>query len=376
MHITKNTRFVALDTLRGLCAIFVAVFHFSAHSTFYKIPFIQNAFLFVDFFFVLSGFVIAANYGAKLQGGLDIGKFMFLRLGRLYPLHLFVLMMCIGLVAVRGPGDTYPLSGFWISAFLLQIFSDGHLGNWNLPSWSISAEMWAYLVFAILCRYCPRKFFLSALFLIIAISPILLAQTSDRYTNVCYLPGGLTRCLYGFCFGVLAFKLWENKIAFFSNLSWATCTLSEVIAVSASLALVSIAGAGFLSPLCAPVFALTVLVFAREGGAIGSVLRFRPLAFVGTLSYSIYMTHEFIQARLLNLIGEASLYRWLPIIKGNDAAQTLSNADGVYMATDVTVILMVLIVIACAYVSYSLVEEPFRKWSRGEVKSQRYITAQ
>ena len=54
-------RFVAIDSLRGICAIIVAVYHFSSNSILAALPFIKNGFLFVDFFFVLSGFVIASS---------------------------------------------------------------------------------------------------------------------------------------------------------------------------------------------------------------------------------------------------------------------------------------------------------------------------
>src|SRR6266704_3238416 len=89
----RAVRFVALDSLRGICAIFVAIYHFSAVSFLSSIPIIKNGFLFVDFFFVLSGFVIAASYGERLKAQFPISKFMFLRLGRLYPLHIFVLFL-------------------------------------------------------------------------------------------------------------------------------------------------------------------------------------------------------------------------------------------------------------------------------------------
>ncbi len=84
-------RFVALDALRGLCAIFVCLFHFHSTSTIFSGSFVRSSWQFVDFFFVLSGFVIAANYRSRLQDGMPIGRFLGLRLGRIYPLHVFVL---------------------------------------------------------------------------------------------------------------------------------------------------------------------------------------------------------------------------------------------------------------------------------------------
>src|SRR3954447_25021058 len=87
---SKN-HFLALDSLRGICATFVVIYHFESDAFIRKIPFIQHGFLFVDFFFVLSGFVIAANYRDKIASEYSILKFFFLRLGRLYPLYVSML---------------------------------------------------------------------------------------------------------------------------------------------------------------------------------------------------------------------------------------------------------------------------------------------
>src|SRR5260221_13216177 len=131
----KQQRFVALDSLRGICAVMVTIYHFSTSSLLSDMPFIENGYLFVDFFFVLSGFVIASSYGERLRGGFPISRFMFLRLGRLYPLHIFVLCLYLPMAI----GGAYSASSFWITALLLAVFTDGDLGNWNPPNWSISA---------------------------------------------------------------------------------------------------------------------------------------------------------------------------------------------------------------------------------------------
>src|SRR5258706_11602066 len=88
-------RFVVLDSWRGLAACLVALFHLDAYSHLYGVPFLRNSWLFVDFFFVLSGFVIAANYQQRLLDGFGVGRFLLLRLGRLYPLHLAMLAAAV-----------------------------------------------------------------------------------------------------------------------------------------------------------------------------------------------------------------------------------------------------------------------------------------
>ena len=65
--------------------------HFDVYGHFHFVPFYGNGYLFVDFFFVLSGFVISANYQHRLLRLFGIGHFMLLRFGRLYPLHVFML---------------------------------------------------------------------------------------------------------------------------------------------------------------------------------------------------------------------------------------------------------------------------------------------
>ena len=55
-------RFRALDSWRGIAACLVALYHLDAYSHLFDVPFLRNSYLMVDFFFVLSGFVIAANY--------------------------------------------------------------------------------------------------------------------------------------------------------------------------------------------------------------------------------------------------------------------------------------------------------------------------
>jgi peptidoglycan/LPS O-acetylase OafA/YrhL len=351
----QQQRFIALDNLRGICAIMVAIYHFSTVSYLAGIPFIKNGFLFVDFFFVLSGLVIASSYGWRLRTGFSISRFMFLRLGRLYPLHIFVL--CLYLPIALGGG--YSAVNFWKTALLLQVFSDGQLGNWNPPSWSISAEVWTYLIFALLCQFSGRflPWVLGAL--IVAAPPILL-WTSDRYLDVCF-EGALLRCLFGFSMGALAFMYWNGRDRL--SLSAKAFTLIELIAVAASLLIVSIAGAGPLSFLCPPVFVVTILVFAHEGGAISSVLTSRVLKTIGALSYSIYMTHLFVQARLLNLIGALSKHFWLPFSKEVGGAQTISS--DVPFAADAVIVLMIAIIVGFAYLTFNLIEEPFRRWSRG-----------
>ena len=85
-------RFVALDSWRGLAALGVAAYHLEGGGILFDGPPITNMNSFVDFFFVLSGFVLAAAYGERLVQRFPIGRYMLLRLGRVYPLHLVMVL--------------------------------------------------------------------------------------------------------------------------------------------------------------------------------------------------------------------------------------------------------------------------------------------
>src|SRR5260221_5624445 len=115
----RGERLVVLDAQRGLCALFVALLHARGTSHISAFPFIQGSWLFVDFFFVLSGFVIAFVYLDRIHGTSSFVAFVMRRFWRLWPFHAFVLLLCIGSEGAKagiGPSArpwllTQPFSG-------------------------------------------------------------------------------------------------------------------------------------------------------------------------------------------------------------------------------------------------------------------------
>src|SRR5258708_20049 len=87
-----RTHFRVSDSWRGIAALLVAIFHLNVYSAIYSLDFIRNAYLFVDFFFVLSGFVITHSYAGRLGTLEGLGTFAIRRLGPLWPLHAVVLL--------------------------------------------------------------------------------------------------------------------------------------------------------------------------------------------------------------------------------------------------------------------------------------------
>ena len=92
--------FLPLESLRGFAAVSVALFHFNVGSSFNN-SFTNNAGIMVDFFFVLSGFVIALSYMEKIKNCNDLVSFQKKRFWRLYPLHMVMLLIFVLLEFIK-----------------------------------------------------------------------------------------------------------------------------------------------------------------------------------------------------------------------------------------------------------------------------------
>ena len=119
---------------------------------------LSHGYLAVDLFFILSGFVIYLNYETKITKNFprSIAPFYWNRLTRIYPLHLLMLLAYLGFAAsfiifsrsATAPAS-YELKSFIQSLLLIQAWGYGNM-SWNIPSWSISAEWFVYLLFPFL----------------------------------------------------------------------------------------------------------------------------------------------------------------------------------------------------------------------------------
>ena len=91
----NGQRYLVLDSFRGLCAIFVVVFHMRVLNSITEFSFFKGSDLFVNFFFVLSGFVMSHAYIKR--SNITFTGYISSRFRRLYPLYFFMLIVFIGL---------------------------------------------------------------------------------------------------------------------------------------------------------------------------------------------------------------------------------------------------------------------------------------
>jgi peptidoglycan/LPS O-acetylase OafA/YrhL len=360
----KETRFEVLDAWRGICAVLVAMFHLQAYSHFYELSLLRHSFLFVDFFFVLSGFVITASYRTRLLSGFSFWNFMLLRWGRLYPLHVAILAAFIAIEFLRyrysgllGGGISERFSGSRsISAIVTNLFLIQSLGihntlTWNLPSWSISVEFYTYAIFALALQCLRRRFYIFVGFMILVGPIFLLKYVGQIDTDYDF---GIVRCLFGFFVGVAVYDLYLLvKQLDVSQSVLKMISLIEISCVGIVGLFVCFWAHGPLSVAGPLVFGLTVIVFSFEGGVVSRILKAPPFLFLGTLSYSIYMVHALV------LVGMGYAFQ----MAEREFGIVLFNHDyfGAEMwQGDIFYCLFIFLIVSVAYLTYIFIETPGR----------------
>jgi peptidoglycan/LPS O-acetylase OafA/YrhL len=367
-------RFRALDGWRGIAALCVALFHFEAADHFYRLPLLRHSFLFVDFFFVLSGFVIAHAYGDRLASPFEARQFVVRRFGRVWPLHMAVLAGFLGVVVFKyaltsgfgmsastpafDPAGSTPLGALPSQMLLLQSVGVADRLTWNAPSWSISAEFWTYVLFALVVLVLPRyrRLAFTVLALIGAVLVIALSHTGMDVTYDL----GFARCVFGFSAGCLVY--WTRPRT--APISGAAATIAEVLIVLAILAFVSLSGRSALSFAAPLFFAGAVYVFSYEAGAVSRLLKTRSFQNLGLWSYSIYMVHALIV--FVIALAASELQRrlgidlWRTIIVDGENVRVLAS-DHVFLL-DALHLAYAAIVVFVAAIAYRLIERPGQRY--------------
>lgn len=216
--LTTRPHFAILDGLRGIAAIAVVIYHFMEIAVpDYHQSFIAHAHLAVDFFFCLSGFVIAYAYDHKLKQ-LGLALFMKLRLIRLHP--LVIIGSVIGLlVFVYDPfsnlyqayADRTPL--MFITSCLMIPYPLVHERYFNLfhlnpPTWSLFWEYIANMVYALVLIRLRNK----AMWALVGIAAVAICYESFHAGSLAVgwggdnIVGGGIRVAYSFLAGILVYR--------------------------------------------------------------------------------------------------------------------------------------------------------------------------
>lgn len=358
----NEKRLSALDGLRGIAALGVAIFWHYQHFAPASYPFAAKAYWLyhygeslVDLFFVLSGFIFCHVYKQRiLDRSIAFGTFATLRLSRLYPLQLVTLALVAVLQSVRhltqGSFFVYQSNDVYHVILNVLFIQNGWLGtdySFNAPSWSVAVEIMAYLVFfAILFALRNRTAYLFG-FALVAVGA-LAVRTSQIDGPL--LNGQTSRALIGFFVGCLAFELYTaaRRANRTTTLAWGVgAALAAIIGVGVVFGQEALGD--WHSVYLLGVFPLTVLAVLTIK-PLGALFSIRPLVYLGAISFSVYLLH-------------------FPVQLGIELADQLLPIDLNY-ASRKFFVAYVLLVIGVGALSHRFLELPMQRRIR-----QRYLPA-
>ncbi|MDB5696640.1 MAG: acyltransferase [Sphingomonas bacterium] len=318
-----------LTGARGLAAWLVVFYHLRQSIPGLPAPIeavLAKGYLAVDFFFLLSGFVIWLAWHDRVAG--ETRRFWQKRIARIWPLHLTMLALAIALamaMELRGtPDPAFPWRELPLHLLLLQQWGTTTALHWNDPAWSISAEWAAYLLFPLLIRCVDwRRWSTPALIaaaaVVLTVLPLVmgwgsLGQGIPRF--------GLLRCLVEFTTGTILAALYQRG-----------GSVRLPAAIGATLLAAAVLGAAETLVIPAA-FAALLLALAR---AKARPLASRPLHWLGEISYATYLSH-FLLWKLVKLL--------LPAGPAPTAA----------------IVGYVLLVLAASHLLYRYLELPAQAW--------------
>jgi peptidoglycan/LPS O-acetylase OafA/YrhL len=358
--------FVPLESLRGIAALVVIIFHAEWVNPLTALRFFQNGPLMVDLFFVLSGFVIFYSYGKRLTTARDVVRFLWLRLGRLYPIHFTFLLVFIVLeqLAHLAHHEALGVDLHAVVTNLLLVHSLGleHTLTYNYPSWSISTELYNYVLFALVAvlTVTVRRFIALAA-IIVAASVILLLAVGVVSLADAGNDWGFFRCSLGFFTGTLSFLIYShlrNKET--GPLASRAGGWLPVLAVAIMLALLMFANPEGRGTYWMPFLSafLIVSLLRWPSSLIDRALHSRPLQWLGRISYSVYMSHAAVVWTVKQILG---LVFKVPrnVVVGDVHAYATSPLVGLLI-----LIAYVATVLALSTLTFRFIEAPFRDASR------------
>jgi peptidoglycan/LPS O-acetylase OafA/YrhL len=316
VHVSKP-QLPALTGVRTLLAVNIMLFHFTPPHMTYLYPLIDNSYVFVGFFFLLSGYVLAYNY-ADRPGRLVKRDFWRARFARLYPIYLLSLVLFFGMLGAewhaRSHGQFF--EGVILTPLLLQGWSPALATFWNTVAWTLSCEAAFYLAFPWLIRMRWPKSPGRLIALLIGIwclglvphmlylhfNPDHLAAQADRYSSgtwirmLKYTPLSYACTFLG---GITLAKLQASLTLAARHRAWIAAISLAAIGLFFAKAVNHVPyvlmHGGFLVPLFA------ALVVGLSGQNIfAAAFAWKPIELLGQASYALFLLHF----NFINLIRE------------------------------------------------------------------------
>jgi peptidoglycan/LPS O-acetylase OafA/YrhL len=296
--------FEILDGLRGVAAIVVVIFHFMeivydpAHN------FVGHGFMAVDFFFCLSGFVIAYAYDSRIEK-MGLKSFLISRIIRLHP--LVVLGAVLGLIAFLAdpfmpvPGG-YNIAWLFLASILMipyPVVAERYfnLFNLNAPSWSLFWEYVANVLYGVVLWRLPKQVLVGMMVLaagMLGYVSFTAGNLLGGWSGETFWHGG-ARIAYSFLAGMVVYRYdWiiKNRLGFVGM---------AVLLVAALL--MPHTGYNWITEWLVVVLYFPLLVSLGAGAGM-QVATEKLCNFLGQISYPLYMTHYMVMFMFANYYSQ------------------------------------------------------------------------
>jgi len=296
-----------LTGLRGLAALVVFFAHYAFNAqipeldSFYYIFFWHSEA--VDFFFVLSGFVLSFAYRIEAKK-IDWINYISARISRIYPLYLFSLLFvaALGFLAALKRGhwaSDLSFSDFIRQLLMINAFPFIGTGrHWNFPAWSISVEFFLYLFVFPIAVYISRiKSLLFISINLLCFSILIYGIHNEWFGHISWVNQMVLRGVFGFLSGSMVYLTYvkhKQITEFFQKIA------DVPYVVFLAIIVLSAYGKGLFSSLVF-IFPVLILSFTAEKSLSAKLFATPIMVFLGDISYSVYLFHIPISKFILGL---------------------------------------------------------------------------
>lgn len=263
---------------------------------------LKEGFIGVSFFFILSGFILAYNYrDSFLDKSISKSDFYIARIARIYPVHLLCLLIAVPI--------TLKDISFNLSTWLTQLFFNATLTqsfipikyiyfSFNSPSWSISNELFFYLVFPFLIvlgsKVKDNKYKKALLTMSILLIPLLMLIIPTEYYKHLFYVNPFFR-VFDFIIGLILFEIYLNIKKQQRTINYDLLEVSSILLLllffifHAWVPLVMRYSIYYWIPM-----SLLIFIFSFQNGLISRFLSNKTLLFLGEISFGFYMFHQLV----------------------------------------------------------------------------------
>ena len=316
----------ALTGARGIAAWIVVLYHirpgFSASAPDALMAAFGKGYLAVDFFFMLSGFVLWLNYGGRpgMGSGAGVRRFLGRRIARIWPLHAVILAGAVVLALLldatgRRDSAQFPWGELPLHILLVQNWGFTAALTWNDPAWSISCEWAAYLLFPLLCvgvrgRSVATPVLLGGLVALAVGLHLVMAAGGAQNLGSEISRFGLLRALTEFAMGTMVCAVWRRRRDDAGPAAVGSFGLAAILLAATALGLLP-------ETLGVPLLFAALLL----GLALTATFRRNPLSwpvfvYLGELSYATYLAHFLLYIAFKMLFVADPFAVPLPLVAG------------------------------------------------------------